>query len=215
MGSPVSLMFHLKSSEEHVFIQVLGGNNSWINFWDFSCFSQHVFPFPIYWINELVKGPNSLTHRCFPTEAGNLGIAMAFVIREEGCDQKEGPSWGLHGGIRAWEAKQHHPTGCQWPKPPEVGGSLAIGHGVLLKYCDSESWQDLSPSLFRHMGPSPAGYERSCSRACSSGGWTLISICTLLVFGGWRCSGTRGEGFGMTQLPPWWQEKSLGSQEHE
>lgn len=66
MGSPVSLTSDLKSSEEHVFIQVSGGNNSWINFWDFSYFSQHVFPFVIYRINELVKGTNSLTHRCFP-----------------------------------------------------------------------------------------------------------------------------------------------------
>lgn len=63
-------------------------------------------------------------------EAGNLGIAVSFFIREEGRDQKEGPSRGLrpqnaklgcssrhgegpfpahHGAIGMWEAGWHHP----------------------------------------------------------------------------------------------------------
>lgn len=96
-------------------------------------------------------------------EAGNLGIAVSFFIREEGRDQKEGPSRGLrpqnaklgcssrHGAALAspswrgavpgsswshWDVGSRvasPPPGCQWSKRPEAGGFLAMGPGVLVK----------------------------------------------------------------------------------
>lgn len=142
VGSPVSLTSDLKSSKDRVFIQVRGGNNSWINFWDFSCSSRHLFPLAIYLIYELAKGTSALTQVIpSPMEAGNLGIDESLFI-QEGHNQKEGPSWWLrpqntwlppakpllergHSQLIVEALGRGKPSsittlGCQWSKHPRV-----------------------------------------------------------------------------------------------